>query len=639
MAKFSFILALLAYASALLGFAPLWPYLEPLARLLFMLGFAGGVISDKSGRTMPAWLITSLSVLIFCYYAIQVNSNNLVGPAVNLLVVLLSVRLVSGKSPRDLLQIFALSLLTLAAYSLYNVEAIFIVYFIVQYFIVAVALVLLAYTSSGENLQISSAALRKIMTMALLVPLLSLPLLLMFFLILPRTQFPLWNALVGASMATTGYTDKVEPGSSSYVAAAKQVVFRASMHRVSRNELYWRGTVLNSYNGKAWVRGTVPAGEESLPGNGRIIQQIIYPEPGRTNYMFTLNVPRQVIGVRNIPAGDLVFFRRYGPGSGGRYRYDVFSALLAPIEVKAGIDRNYYLDLPGNFSPRMQQLGRVLAAVPGEKEKLERLKELLTDFAIKYATTDLPQGDDPLDEFLFDKKRGHCEFFASATAVLLRMAGIPARLVGGYYGGSYNEYGGYYIVSEDMAHVWVEAYLAGIGWVSVDPTSWAVNYAPVTDQEGKSKIRLLMSALDAASYFWNITVINYDLERQIHIFSQAGGFLRETGWSFRLPKADILFWLLSISALISIWKGRHWLAVTREEFLLMRFRQRLRKIHSEEFDSSVGLHELAERVDAPAVCEFVEEYGKIIYRDRRLTNIEFRRLLRIVNRIGVTKEY
>jgi hypothetical protein len=626
------LLSILAYASALVGFLPLWPYLQPLARLIFIVGLGGGIACERSRRALPSWLVTAGSVLIFLFYLLQVGRNNLVGPVVNLLVVLLAVRLLSRKAPRDLLQIFALSLLCLASSSLYTLDAIFIVYLLLHFFMIPLSLVLLTFYSTGEDMPLAMGTLGRIVRFSTLIPLAALPLIVIFFMILPRTPLPLWNALAGASPATSGYTEKVEPGSSPAVTVTKQVAFRAASPQLARDELYWRATVLNTYSGKAWVRGKVPPGESSAIGKGRIVQQTIYPEPGRTALVYGLNLPRQVIGGRYSVSGDLVYSRRFSGTA--RFRYDVFSALHAPLIPKSGIDRDFYLELEGKFSPRMKLLADEIRSVPDERGRLNRLAELFTGLSLKYATTDLPQGEDPLTEFLFVKKQGHCEFFASAAGILLRMAGIPARLVGGYHGGTYNEYGGFYLVTEDMAHVWVEAYISGMGWVSIDPTLWAANYAATEESRERGLATILLTYLDAGSYYWNLTVINYDLESQLRIFTQAESLVRSPNWLAKAPKKSIFTIIIFFAALILLFRNRRIFSVTWEGVLLFLFRQRLRGVYGYELTGSTGLHEATARLRDPNVTRFVDKYCSILYHDRKIAAIHFRELLGIIIRIG-----
>ena len=176
------------------------------------------------------------------------------------------------------------------------------------------------------------------------------------------------------------------------------------------------------------------------------------------------------------------------------------------------IDRQFYLQAPDDMSPRMQELALKIregnADVPA---RIAALAEFFRGQELSYAQDDLPIGPDPIDEFLFEKKRGYCEFFASAYVSLARLSGIPARLVGGYYGGEYNPIGGYYQVTEDTAHIWVEVLTDDNRWRRVDPSQWAVNAATTWGERPPSSLMTLSQVVDTLNYQWVQAVIFFDM--------------------------------------------------------------------------------------------------------------------------------
>jgi protein-glutamine gamma-glutamyltransferase len=123
---------------------------------------------------------------------------------------------------------------------------------------------------------------------------------------------------------------------------------------------------------------------------------------------------------------------------------------------------------------------------------------------------------DPLAHFLFDRRKGHCEYFASAMAVMLRQLGIPARVVTGFQSGTYNPITGWHVIRTSDAHSWVEAYLDRRGWTTFDPT-------PPDPRPAAAGIwsRLAM-LVDAADTFWREWVLEYDKERQVNIINETG---------------------------------------------------------------------------------------------------------------------
>jgi transglutaminase-like putative cysteine protease len=385
--------------------------------------------------------------------------------------------------------------------------------------------------------------------------------------------------------------------------------------------------VLNGFRDDAWVRLPVPQEQNLRPERGETVQQEIYPEPSGTPYLLALNIPRLFSGVRHAESADAVFLAQRPLEK--RIRYSAQSTLSGVIQVKGGIERDFYLGLPQTVSGRVRAEGRELArtGLPAE-QKLILLERFFRSQGLAYATTGLPVGSDPLDAFLFVKKRGNCEFFASSCAILLRLAGVPARLVGGYRGGSYNEMGGYYLVTADMAHVWVEAFVEGRGWLTVDPSAWSVGFSR---RDGAG--RTLRMYLDALGFYWDKAVITYDLEKQIALVRTAGGKAR----AFRLPaglaRQLILLSLLglSLAALFALFQRR---PRTREGRVLRRFLRVVRRRYPAACPDQCGLYELAERIDDPHLREFVAIYGQAVYRDQRLQGAELARLNGIIRMLS-----
>ena len=260
------VLDFLAYGISLLGFIPLFPYLEFVPRIIFPVALVCGVLADRNRYRIHPWLPNVISLLFFVFYAAQFTRDNLVGPAVNLLIILLGVRLFSEKTSRNYLQIFALSLLSFTSVSLFNLSPVFLVYLFLMLVLIAVSLVMLTFYSTSSESTVSLRGLKKILSVALLMPAAALPLMFFLFLILPRTQFPLWNFLNIAGARVTGFSEKVEPGSASTVDDIKKVAFRANSARLPNNLLYWRGIVLNAFEGNAWVSLPPP---RARPARGR----------------------------------------------------------------------------------------------------------------------------------------------------------------------------------------------------------------------------------------------------------------------------------------------------------------------------------------------------------------------------------
>jgi transglutaminase-like putative cysteine protease len=612
---------------ALLGYALLVPYLDPAALLALPLAVAAGIFGGLRRRALlPAPAATLLAIAVFFFYASRISLAAVTGPVVNLLILLLSVRLAAEKRGRDYLQICVLALFALAASSLLSLSPVFFAALVAQVILVSVALVLLCFHNEAPALALPRPLLRRILTTALALPLASLVLMFGFFVILPRTTHPLWNFLNPAAGNTAGFSETVAPGTVADFAGDPTLAFRVQTEELPPEDLYWRGIVLNTLEGGVWSRSSeIPRSQERVAG-GRLLEQVIFLEPKSDPFLPGLDLP---VTIREIPSsgsGDAVFRATSPPRR--RVRYRVLSRPGGVFEPGSDIDRGIYLQMPEEISPRLRETARLLGREDESAAvKIARLEEFFRARHLTYATSDLPLSADPLDEFLFEKRRGYCEYFASSFALLLRLSGVPARLVGGYYGGTYNPLGGYYAVSESRAHVWVEALDDAGHWVRHDPTRFADN--PILFP-GAREGRGVRGLLDAAQFFWDRAVIGYDLDKQMELFGTANRSLRSL--HFGKGTLAILAWISG--GILFVWgivAALPHLQATREERLLRRYLKTVEKRFGKEtIRPGSGLEEIAGRTGDERCREFAAIYGGALYRDRPLEAEEQRRLATLV---------
>ncbi|UFS70827.1 DUF3488 and transglutaminase-like domain-containing protein [Geomonas sp. RF6] len=621
MVRIRTIIAIFSLGSAVIGYLPLMPYLDMVAKYFFPLALAGGICLDRRGVSRSGWFLTGLSILFFLYYGARFSLSDLVQVTANLLVALLAVRLLSEKSGRNYLQIFALSLFCLAASSLYNLTGIFLAYLLLLLVLLAVSLVLLAFHVHDPEMTLDRRALRKVLGTSLLLPAATVPIMLLLFVVLPRTQYPIWNVDQGGR-GTVGFTEKVTPGKTSSITAVQTPAFRVVCQKLPEDRLYWRGIVLNGFQGDSWVREGDPE-EVPIPVKGGLsVEQTFYPEPSNSPYLLALNHPLSLSGVRRAAASDLVFTTSAPRSS--RISYQAVSTPSDRIRLRGGIDRELYLELPAHLPPRLQKAARESAAGAPPEEIVSRMERFFRAQRLSYSTKELPTGTDPLDQFLFVKKKGNCEYYASSAALFLRLAGVPARLVGGYRGGVYSDNGGYYLVTEDMAHVWVEAYLEGKGWLTIDPSGWSLNFGGNVPRVGQ--MRLLV---DTLGFYWNKAVVTYNLEKQINLFRGAGERLS----SFSAPKVSVgqlLPVVLAPLGLFVLYRLLKELAKSPSQRLYRRFVRAVRRRYPELPTANRGIFELARSCADPSVREFATVYGSALYGDRSLTTDEVARLKRLL---------
>lgn len=606
-----------AHCIVLTAFLSVVRSISPLSSTIFVLAYiSASYISSKKVFNINRAILNTAALLMSILVVSQASLENLGIPIVNLLFLFIVIKALEQKMFRDNMQIYALSVLLLAASSLLALDMIFAAYFIVMLFLISIGALLLAYFSHDSDMKIKTSVLKKIVTRSLLIPAIALPLTAVMFVILPRTPIPLWGFLTKQSVAYSGFSDKVELGSVSSIQESKAVILRVKTGRIPHDQLYWRGIVLDSFDGKRWSASELMSRTAAPePPAARHIFQSIFLEPYGNKYLFALDSPF------GYSAKGVKYFTGYvaalpdAPRS--RIRYDAVSFPLKELGDEE-LDPAPYLALPYKGLERTTALTRQLTK---NADAYEAALRILSHFesAFSYSLTSLPVSDNPVEEFLFNTKKGNCEYFASSMAVMLRIAGIPARVVGGYRGGEYNEIGGYYLVTQNEAHVWVEAHIGKKGWVRFDPTpSYPDGQGPSTRKGLFDRLRLIA---DAASYFWNSSVIPYDISGQFALFDRL-----KRG----LSKSDIL--RLSTSPVFIT--GLAAIAVALLFFVIRSEIRRRKKMPYSGFISSFeaimtkkgyiryngeGLQEFVSRIQETGLREcagnFITEFQRLYYKD------------------------
>ncbi len=620
------------YAACLLGVLPLYGFLQRPAQIVFPLALLVGCICDRYQRYFLGSLAATLLALVaFIVYGMRLSLIQVVEPMVNLLVLLLAIRLLTPKTPRTYLQIFVLAIFALAGSSLLSLGPLFFPVLVFQLFSVSAGLMLLTFHASDSQLRFSLANLRSFFTVSLLLPVASLILMLVFFAVLPRTPYPLWNVLNSASSAVSGFSDKVRPGAFAGNASSSTLVFRVESQPLGGEDLYWRGLVLNVLEGNIWQRVAPPAQERSRLSGGRLIEQVVYPEARQDPYLFALDPTGEVSGLRVRSSADLVHQQVGSRRKTGSYR--TLASLGGELEAE-GVDRQFYLQLPPVISPRIRATATELAAAESSvADIISATEAFFRHQQLVYATSDLPGPDRPLEEFLFESKRGYCEFFASSFAVLLRLQAVPARLVGGYHGGIRNDLAGYYSIREDMAHVWVEALDEG-SWRRIDPSRLASNAATASFSRTGDSGNWGRNLLDTVDYYWTRLVISYDLNQQVEVLRE--GVFKLRRFSFGEDLFKKIGWLLGgLAGVAGIVWGLSRLLVSQQTRLLQRFLYVLKRRFSwQRIPANVGLRTLAEKTGDARFREFVEIYSGAVYRDRPLRPPEKKRLRHLLKELS-----
>ncbi|MBN1615259.1 MAG: DUF3488 domain-containing transglutaminase family protein [Deltaproteobacteria bacterium] len=629
-------LKILTWAAALTGFLSVFPYVGPFYDLGFAVLCLVALYDDFAQRLeIPRWMLNGTAVVMVILGFFRMQSGNIVTPGIEVLLILVAIKFLEKRRVRDYMQIYALTLFLLAGSSLHSLDMIFLVYLIGFLFLLTLAIIILAYYSEDPALVLDLETIGKIFGKALLIPLLVLPTTAFLFVILPRASYPMFNFLNRGVVGTSGFTDNVKLGAVSQIQEDESIVLRAGMERVEDRTLYWRGIVFHAFDGQSWSRLNQAEGQKPAPGTlkGRTVRYTVYLEPFENKAIFTLDRPVWV-GLRNAIMTDDQCYALPQPLT-RRIRYNGFSA-LAEILPDPEPDRSVYLRLPEGIE-KIERLVDRLTAGRDAWTDVSAMTSFFRSGEYRYSLRNLPLSRKPLEDFLFVHKYGNCEYFASALAVMLRVAGIPSRVVGGYVGGYYNETGRYYAVPQRNAHLWVEAYIDNQGWVRLDPTpALFANYTSPTERGFFFALRI---ALDSIEYYWNLFVINYDLQTQFNLFAGLRSALRKPltkGLPDYRRLAAPAASLLILSALIFLSYILLFKRSPREERLLKIFQRRMEK-RGHLRPNGRGLEEFVSELPDEALREragrFVRAFEEIFYRDRKMTGRDASALRKLLKEI------
>jgi len=498
-------------------------------------------------RLLPGrWLLGLLMLLGIGNVVINtgVVDGRLAGTA--LLVVMLGLKLLELKNRRDMYVCVFLGFFVVMTQFLYSTRLWLAIYLLISTGLLSTLLVALNRVHVDVRQTFAATAL---------LLLASLPVAITLFLVFPRLDTPLWAVTLDADKAVTGISDTLRMGSIGQLSQSSATAFRVrfSDKEPTAEQRYWRGMVLWSFDGKTWsaVPTAVPPRRLSVVPESRIDYELTMEATGQP-WLFPLEMTAEE------PDGTR-FNRDYQLISRGEINKRTSYTLTAYTRFKAGDlsqrQTELALQLPEEISERTRELAlgwKQAATITGEQAIVERALQYFNQQPFVYTLTPGQLGEDPVDQFLFDSRRGFCEHYASAFAVLMRLAGIPSRIVIGYQGGEFNPRAGHWIVRQSDAHAWNEVWLEGRGWVRVDPTAAVApeRIEQSIDAGQSSASGRVVYALDDKGLFsklwqeasWLVDAADLGWHRWVLGFSKA----RQTSLLQRFGIADLPAWAQSI---------------------------------------------------------------------------------------------
>jgi protein-glutamine gamma-glutamyltransferase len=517
------------------------------------LAIRGYLLAKRQHLAISESWTTPLTLAYFAFYAADyfLLSRAFLSATVHLVMFAVVIRVFSLRRDRDHITLAILAFLMVLASAVLTVDSVFLLFFAGFLLMAVVTFILMEMRRSGRDAKFqarhSSDAHEHwhlAFSLARLTPVLMLMILIaggaMFFL-LPRVSSGYLGSYSLSNDLSTGFSDRVQLGRIGQIQQSKAVVMHIKIDgdNEGRYDLHWRGVSLAFFDGKTWsnprqqyVLPREPGGAFDVPtfGQGvaparpgeslllkvpaKFIHYHVLTEPIGTNVFFLAPWVHRVSGTYRMLASDSggAIFDLDGQRAVGMYEADSDIASPSPEQLRAASSEIpafafAYLQLPTVDSRIPQLAAKISSSASNNYDKAIAVERYLKS---QYAyTLQLPRTTvaDPVANFLFERKQGHCEYFAASMAVMLRTLRVPSRVVNGFRSDEFNDVTGSYVVRAQDAHSWVEAYFPEYGWVTFDPTPAGVTGTP----QGWGRVMLYM---DAAASFWREWVVSYDSSHQ-----------------------------------------------------------------------------------------------------------------------------
>lgn len=544
---------LLLLASAVLVLAPHTTHLPLWVSLLCGATLAWRAAITLRGKRMPPALVL-LPVAVAAMAGVQFSYETLLGKdaGVAMLVLLVAFKMLEMHARRDLFVVIFLCFFLVLTNFFYAQG-------IGSAVLMVASVLLLLATQLSFQFTGAVPPLRTRLAMAGRMLAFAAPIAIVLFVVFPRIQGPLWTMPGDAGGARSGLSDTMAPGQMSNLALSEEPAFRVRFLTPApvQAQLYWRGPVLDFFDGLTWSRGASQASGRDLHllVRGDPVDYEVTLEPSQSRWVFTLEMPGEL---PTVPGHSLRISPQFeltaDEALNSRVRYRASSHPQFTFQGGPTLDdARRWLLLPYGFNPRALAAGRELRNIPDPKGRVEAVLAQFREQPFQYTLAPPLLGRHTVDEFLYGTRSGFCEHYSGAFVFLMRAAGIPARVVTGYQGGEINPLDGFMTVRQSDAHAWAEVWIAGTGWQRVDPTAAVApervrrgldasvpRPAPfgiealrgMNPFQGRSNAWMvqLRNAVNAVNNGWNQWVLNYTPERQREVVRELQRKL--FGWPF-----------------------------------------------------------------------------------------------------------
>ena len=539
---------------------PLWCSIMTAVLLLWR-----GAIAVRSAPLPSRWWLVGL--LLVAIAATLLSFRTLLGrdAGVTFIVVLLALKTLELRARRDAFVIFFLGFFTLLSNFFFSQSLLTAAAMLVALLGLLTALV-------NSHMPVGRPPLLHAARTAGWMTLLGAPIMLVLFMLFPRMA-PLWGVPSDAMNGRSGLSAQMQVGSIAKLALDSSVALRVRFDGTPppQHSMYYRGPVLSSFDGRQWTPLRSAFSPEvqvqaHLRVSGAPINYAVTLQPNNQPWILLLDATPEkplMAGLSASMQPSLQWLANRPINALVRYQAQSYTQFShGPMRPEVGLQD--YLDLPAGFNPRTLQLAADMRRNPQlaqaqAPQLVQAVLERLRTGGYSYTLEPGVFGTHTADEFWFDRKVGFCEHIASSLVLLMRALDVPARVVTGYQGGELNAVDGFWTVRQSDAHAWTEVWMAGQGWVRIDPTSSVApgrtgtleRLEPPSNAFTQALITVspkmalnLRAVWDAANNRWNQWVLNYSQDKQFELLKNLG--FASPSWQ------DLSYLLIGIVVMVSL---------------------------------------------------------------------------------------
>ena len=701
---------ILSYAAVFCGFFALWiaGLFGILGTGLFLAALITGwrlegtkwQVSERLGTVLIVLALPLYYLLLRAgVFIIDGSDSALPGILARLIVTLSAIKILQRKSDRDWIFLYLMSFFEILLAAGISISLMYFASFVVYVFIMVCAIVLFEISKTKravdnarhvEKKDELSLPGRRIPATAVVLIIFIVALATPLFFLLPRVGGAGFGGSTGSGANTaSGFSDRVVLGGIGTIQQNEDIVMRVRLEGEQPDaggDIRWRGIALDTFDNKSWRKSRFGYPEklakterdiiqvDTLRFGGKdLVQQTVYLEPINSPVLFALPRPVAVHGPMPFLSRD-----REGaltiPSRGERISYRVISETTvhdpALLRRDNGLYSNEYLrylQLPDDVDPRIGVLASEVTANTRNRLDAAIAVEAYLQTQFGYTLDQKAGGEQPLADFLFNVREGHCEYFATAMAIMLRTQGIAARVVNGFQRGEYNDTANVFVVRQRNAHSWVEVYFPNENvWLTFDPTPFAGRNL-TTGSPGIAK--QVSNYLEALETFWIQYFVAYDNAEQRSLFTSVrrgiASYGKETSLFLDLAREHFFAWwrevrgdsgltgsisaigvaigilagivvatLLFVALYRKIVKSTVWLKLKEKLFgkrgaSIVEFYERMLAILASKgmvrFSHQTPL-EFADAIAIPDVISITEKYHRVRFGERMLSDTERERI-------------